>query len=174
MLVAWAAKTGQEFARATLQACDALLWPRDYGSDLLACMAFETGETFSPSVRNGAGSSGTGLIQFMDSTARGLGTTTADLAKMTAVDQMLYVVRYFSPWASHIHCLKDMYLAILMPKYIGHDDDVAMFTAPSLAYTQNKGLDANRDGKITAAEAVARVRALLVKGFQYGTVGEVA
>ena len=42
---------------------------------LLACMAFESGMSFCSSIRNAA-SGATGLIQFMPSTARGLGTTT--------------------------------------------------------------------------------------------------
>jgi hypothetical protein len=50
----------------------------------MACMAFEKGETFSPCVKN-PGSSATGLIQFMSSTAKSLGTTTNDLCKMSAV-----------------------------------------------------------------------------------------
>ena len=37
---------------------------------LLAVMSFETGGTFSPGVRNAAGSGATGLIQFMPATAR--------------------------------------------------------------------------------------------------------
>ena len=55
---------------------------------LMAIMAFETGGTFSPSVQNAAGSSATGLIQFTSATAVGLGTTTAALARMTAVEQL--------------------------------------------------------------------------------------
>jgi hypothetical protein len=56
----------------------------------MAAMAFETGETFSPSIKNKA-SGATGLIQFMRSTAKGSGTTTAALAEMTAVDQLDFV-----------------------------------------------------------------------------------
>jgi hypothetical protein len=39
-------------------------------SDLMACMAWESGETFSPAVRNAAGSGAVGLIQFMPSDRR--------------------------------------------------------------------------------------------------------
>ena len=49
---------------------------------LLAVMNFETGGTFDPAVKNRAGSGATGLIQFMPSTAKGLGTSTDALAKM--------------------------------------------------------------------------------------------
>lgn len=41
----------------------------------MAAMAFESGETFSPSIKNAAGSGAVGLIQFMPSTAKALGTS---------------------------------------------------------------------------------------------------
>src|SRR5690349_113325 len=75
----WGAKVSADF-RASV------LWIEEQGvvkADwLMACMAFETGLTFSPSVRNPA-SSATGLIQFMDATAKGLDTTTQALAKLS-------------------------------------------------------------------------------------------
>ncbi len=49
-------------------------------------------------------------------------------------------------------------MAILMPKYIGYDDQAILFNDPSKAYTQNRGLDLNRDGRITKAEATHRVK----------------
>ena len=57
----------------------------------MACMAWESGETFSPTIRNGAGSSMIGLIHFMPTTAKSLGTSTEALSKMTAVEQLDYV-----------------------------------------------------------------------------------
>ena len=60
-------------------------------ADLYAVMSFETGGSFNPGIRNAAGSGATGLIQFMPSTARGLGTTTEALAGMSRVEQMQYV-----------------------------------------------------------------------------------
>ena len=49
---------------------------------------------FRPNAKNPVGTA-TGLIQFIESTARSLGTTTAALAKMSAVQQLPYVERYF-------------------------------------------------------------------------------
>jgi len=49
-----------------------------------------------PSIKNEAGSGATGLIQFMPGTAANLGTTTDELSRMTPVEQMEYVRRYFS------------------------------------------------------------------------------
>ena len=64
---------------------------------LMACMAFESGETFSPSIKSKAGSGATGLIQFMPTTAQALGTTTQKLAAMSAVKQFDYIEKYFLP-----------------------------------------------------------------------------
>ncbi len=100
----------------------------------------------------------TGLIQFMPRTAIGLGTTTDALANMTAVEQLDYVEKYFQPYYRRTKTLSDMYMAILMPKYIGYDDQAILFNDPSKAYTQNRGLDLNRDGRITKAEATHRVK----------------
>lgn len=133
-------------------------WSQEQLGYLIQCMAFETGGTFSPSIRNLAGSGATGLIQFMPRTAIGLGTTTDALAKMTAVEQVEYVGLYFLPYHKRTKTLSDMYMAILMPKYIGYPEDAVLFTEGSVAYRQNSGLDADRDGKITKAEAVRRVK----------------
>lgn len=133
-------------------------WTQEQVDHLVQCMAFETGGTFSPTIKNMAGSGATGLIQFMPATAKGLGTTTEALTKMTAVEQLAYVERYFIPYHKRTKTLSDMYMAILMPKYIGYAEEAILFNDPSKAYTQNRGLDLNRDGRITKAEATHRVR----------------
>jgi hypothetical protein len=133
-------------------------------------MAFETGETFSPSIRNSIGA--TGLIQFLKSTAIGLGTTTDALARETAIQQLAEVRRYFEPYDAKVHTLSDLYMAVLAPHYIGAAEDAVIFQGPAgLAYLQNRGLDANADGKVTKAEAASRVLAKLHKGNQPGFVG---
>ena len=129
-------------------------------------MAFESGETFSPSIRNAAGSGATGLIQFMPSTATWLGTSTEELAKMTDVDQLKYVKKYFRPYADKIHTLSDMYMAILLPKFVGQSEDSILFLDPKISYRQNAGLDINKDGKITKAEATKKVKDKLDKGMR--------
>ncbi|AXB30838.1 hypothetical protein DSB67_04295 [Vibrio campbellii] len=83
--IAWGAKVSPEFKHKVLLVCKELGINPDF---LMACMAFETGETFSPKIKNAAGSGATGLIQFMPATAKGLGTTTEKLAQMTAVKQL--------------------------------------------------------------------------------------
>lgn len=93
-VVAWGAKVSPNFKRKVLEITTRLEISPDF---LMACMAFESGETFSPAVRNAAGSGATGLIQFMPSTAKALHTTTDALAAMSAEQQLVYVERYFRP-----------------------------------------------------------------------------
>ena len=131
---------------------------------LMACIAFETGETFSPNVRNMAGSGATGLIQFMPATARGLGTTTSELARMTAEDQLNYVYKYFEPYKGKLNTLEDVYMAILWPRAVGEPSSYVLFAQGGITYRQNAGLDKNRDGSITKAEAAGMVLAKAAKG----------
>lgn len=127
------------------------------GEWLMALIDFETAGTFSPSVRNPV-SGATGLIQFMPATARGLGTTVDDLARMTAVEQLAVVEAYLAPYAGRMRTLEDLYMAVLWPAAIGRTLDYVLFAAPSTAYSQNRGLDLDGDGRITKAEAAELVR----------------
>lgn len=166
--LAWGKKVDQPFRDEVFRICNWFKWPAKHADYLMACMAFESGETFSPSIRNFAGSGATGLIQFMPATARGLGTTTDALAAMSAVDQLKYVKWYFRPYYTRINSLSDMYMAILMPKYVGQKEEAIIFHDGTTAYRQNSGLDANKDGLITKAEATSMVQAKLEKGLLPG------
>lgn len=137
---------------------------------IMAVMAFETGYTFSPSVRN-PGSSATGLIQFIESTAQDLGTTTAKLSRMTAVEQLDFVEKYFAPGASRIRNLGDAYMWVLWRAAVGRMDTYVMWERDTGPYQQqyaaNSGLDKNRDGQITRGEAVASVNQAFIRGQQF-------
>jgi hypothetical protein len=141
--------------------------------DFMGCMAWETGETFSPSVKSPV-STATGLIQFMKATAIGLGTTVEALAKMTVVEQLGYVEKHFLPYRKKIKNLGDIYLAILWPVGIGKSDDTVLWQEGDGQYLPNKGIDFNADGKITRLECIQKVRNKLVKGFLPGNVRKAA
>ena len=85
--IAWGQKVSEVFRERVWWICDTLGFDPD---DLMACMAWETGRTFRADIKNAAGSGATGLIQFMPATAKALGTSTAELAKMSAEDQLNY------------------------------------------------------------------------------------
>lgn len=144
---------------------------------LLAVMHFETGGSFDPCEKNRAGSSATGLIQFLESTARGLGTSTQQLCRMSRAEQMRYVEKYFEEQIriyGPLETIEDTYLAVLCPVAIRsgimtvdkdrHPNEERNYCGKTAdhnnAYIQNAGLDRNDDGIITAQEATSRVRSI--------------
>lgn len=138
---------------------------------LMAIIAFETGRSFDPAVTNHAGSGATGLIQFMPATARALGTTTAELARLDAVAQLDYVETYLAPYAGQMKDLPSAYMAVLFPRAVDKAPDYVLFRKGSKAYTLNRGLDADGRGQVTKAEAAAKVLALLAEGLRPGSIG---
>ncbi|HIH4625467.1 hypothetical protein AAHV29_06950 [Klebsiella variicola subsp. variicola] len=164
--IAWGAKVSKEFKLKVIEVCERLEINPDY---LMSCMAFETGETFSPSVRNPNGSA-TGLIQFMSNTARSLGTTTNELADMTSVEQMDYVEKYFKPYAGKIKTIEDVYMVIFCPRAVGKPDSYILYDE-GRSYNDNKGLDLNKDNAITKYEAGFKVREKLKLGMKEGYRG---
>lgn len=160
----WGAKVSKTFRERILWMRDALLMPKEGGDWFMAAIALETGRTFRADIRNAAGSSGTGLIQFMAYTAKALGTTTDALAKMTPEDQLNYVYKYFLPYKGKLNSLGDVYFAILYPKALGKPDSWTMWEKGTLAYTQNSGLDKNKDGKITRQEVLTTITKFYEEG----------
>jgi len=141
---------------------------------LYAVMDFETGGTFDPAQKNAAGSGATGLIQFMPETAKGLGTTTEDLAKMTRTEQLVYVDRYLASKNIQGAGVEDLYMSVLFPAAVGRSNDFVLFGkgartfgntdySEPIYYDQNSGLDLNKDGSITKAEAASKVVERMIK-----------
>ena len=135
----------------------------DINPDWLAtCISFETAKTFSPSIRNKF-SKAVGLIQFMPTTARRLGTTAEALAAMSDVEQLDWVYQYMSPFKGRLRSLEATYLAIFTPSLIGKPLDATAYTKDQIAYAQNKGFDLNKDGVITPREITAIIRGIYNK-----------
>lgn len=158
--IAWGRKVDPAFRAALIAICGRLKLEPDF---LMAVIAFETGRSFRPDTVNKA-SGATGLIQFMPKTAKALGTSTAALAGMSAVAQLAYVEAYLKPFTSRLDRLSDVYMAVLWPAAVGKGETHVLFAEPSKAYRLNSGLDRNRDGKVTKAEASARIEAELALG----------
>ncbi len=98
---------------------------------LLNVMYFETGGTYDPQKKNPVGSA-TGLIQFIQDTAKDLGTTTTKLRAMSALEQLEYVELYFKEKRDAIQDArrtcdyrkpKDIALAVFYPGAVGRPDD---------------------------------------------------
>jgi len=164
--IAWGAKVSAAFKARLIEIAENIDVDPNY---LISAIAFETGESFDPSIKNRSGA--TGLIQFTPDTAAELGTSTADLAGMSAVDQLDYVEKYFFPYKNTLMTIEDVYMAILWPAAIGKPNSWVLFSKPSGEYERNAGLDTNKDGDITKEEAAALVRAKLLKGRGAGYFG---
>lgn len=161
--IPWGQQIKQDFLASVLWIESTLGLNASY---LIPCMKFES--NLNPQARN-HGSSATGLIQFMEATAKRLGTTTVALFGMTAVEQLNYVYKYFLDYQKRGYnlsawTLEDTYMAILWPAGIGKELDYRVFVAHSEAYKVNSGLDLDHDGTVTKREATARVRKLFDDG----------
>jgi hypothetical protein len=170
--LAWGAKVSPAF-RAKVRSIAAEL-PTD-PSDLMACMAWESGRSFRTDVRNMAGSGAVGLIQIMPAVAAELGTTAEALAVLTPEQQLDWVERYFAMWKRRLKLTKplslsDLYMCILFPTAAGKPDSFVLFDVHDLdhpaRYRQNAGLDTNKDGLVAKAEAAARVHAMRAEGLR--------
>jgi hypothetical protein len=156
----------RKFITAFLEVCIAI---KVHPNFLMACIAFETAETFSPSIRNKY-TGATGLIQFMPQTATALDTSTNDLSRMTAVEQLYYVKQFYYPISGKLKTLDDVYMAILWPEAIGKPPDYILFNENGeypKRYFENAGLDLNHNKLITKAEASEEVHEKLIKGQKY-------
>lgn len=128
----------------------------DLGFDpnwLMGVMHLETAGTFDPAITNSIGA--TGLIQFMPRTATGLGTSTAALRQMSAVQQLDWVRKYYWPYRKRIKRYVDLYLATLFPVSLGRPSSWVLQAGSLSAETvarNNPLFDLNKDGKITVGE----------------------
>ena len=100
-------------------------------------------------------SGATGLIQFMPSTARSLGTTTDVLKHMNNVQQLDYVLAYLRPYKGRMKTWVDVYLAVFYPKAMGKPDFVI---TPDIIAKQNKVFDLNKDLDISVKEIKTALR----------------
>ena len=166
--LAWGAHVSSAFRQKVIAIARRLEMDPNH---LMAIMAFETGRSFDPSETNRAGSGATGLIQFMPATAKALGTSTAALSRMSAIDQLDYVEAYLAPYAGRMKDLPSAYMAVLYPRAIDKAPGHVLFRKGSKAYKLNRGLDLNGDGQVTKAEASAKVAALLAEGLRPGSKG---
>lgn len=88
-------------------------------SELMFVMDYESG--LNPQAIN-SGSGATGLIQFLPSTAEGLGTTTDALAAMSGVEQLDYVYDYLKTYKGDMDSVYTTYLAVFYPAALNQSD----------------------------------------------------
>jgi hypothetical protein len=123
---------------------------------LLNIMATES--LFDPKARNGLpGQTASGLLQFIESTARSMGTSTEAIRRMSPVEQLRLVEQYLMPFRGRLDSLANVYLAVFRGFII--EGGEAAVIAPldnsnkeRRIYSLNRWLDFNGDGKITKGE----------------------
>jgi len=136
---------------------------------LATVISFETGGTFSPSVRNKAGSGAFGLIQFMPNTAAGLLKLPADVATAKGIamsfEQQLkeLVIPYFK--GGTYKSLNDLYLKVFFPAAMGQPDSHVVGDSNGTdfqqkVYTQNQGFDKAGKGYITREDITSRINSI--------------
>lgn len=105
----------------------------------------------------------TGLIQFMPSTARHLGTSTEELYNMSDLEQLDWVEKFFKSYAPKCKTFADLYMACFFPLAIGKGDDFVLQTknlSAQLIAKQNPIFDANKDSKIMVGEFKERLKTI--------------
>lgn len=136
----------------------------DLSADFLAAViSFETAGTFRADKENPY-SHFVGLIQFGPAAAAEQGTTLAELGAMTALEQLEYVRGFYAARVREIGKLTtaaEHYLAVFSPGVAKKPDSTIMYSAPSKAYVQNKGLDTSGDGHITVGEVSSIIRGVV-------------
>jgi hypothetical protein len=93
---------------------------------LYKIIKFETAGSFSPSSKDPNNVS-VGLIGFTERTARGLGTSKAELAKMTAVQQLDYVYQFYkNAGVQPGEDIGTIYMRTFMPAFVNASDSTVL------------------------------------------------
>lgn len=158
-------RTGIPERQKLIAICDELRIPPDAIS---AVIAHES--SWNPAAKNPRGSA-TGLIQFIESTAKDLGTSTAELAKMTTLEQLEYVRRFYKRFAGRIKTAADALMAAFLPIYVGKPLDFVIAKeggtkmigkrTEAEVYVANRGFDKAQKGFITVGDVTRNANAIV-------------
>jgi hypothetical protein len=100
-----------------------------------------------------------GLIQFLPSTAKKLGTSTEELSQMTKLEQLDYVYKYLNKYCKkhNIKTYSDLYLAVFSPYSLDKPNDFVIGKKESKLVRENPIFDLNKDGEITKQEIIKKI-----------------
>ncbi len=155
----WGRKVDCAFRKKVVQIAKNIGLPQEKyeGANwLMAIMALETQKSFNPSKQNRFGY--TGLIQLGEDVASRLGTTTSALKRMSAVNQLDYVEKYFSlkEFNGKLNTLTDLYLAVLYPTACGHGKEKEFIVLKNRAYKNNPLFFKEKDERDKNGKAKAK------------------
>jgi len=137
---------------------------------LMAIMNWESARTFSSSVQNPY-TNATGLIQFMPATAIDLGTTVDQLKRMSEIEQLEWVYKYYVRYRSKLKSYTDLYLTTFYPVAVGKPSNYTLGTSDYRIHKiaeQNPAFDVNKDNKITKGE----IESVMLKKIPSNWIGE--
>jgi hypothetical protein len=176
--IAFGAKVSYGFKAKVIDICKRL------GMDpnqLMACMYRESAGSLSPSKWNTRGADAVGLLQFTGPTAINMGTTTAALAAMSAVDQLDYVEKFFQPYKSRLRTVGDVYCAMFCIFGIGKPPDFVLYDAsgqtpdgrkhPTSYYTENANFDIGKKLNITKGDLMREGQNMVSLGLSPANIG---
>jgi hypothetical protein len=147
-------KVSSAFEKKVKEICKDLGIKPDW---LMLLMYFETASTFRPSIQNPT-TNATGLIQFMPSTARGLGTTVEALKMMDSVEQLDWVKKYLNQYPVNLaKSYGELYLAVFYPLALRKGDSFVLGSqngTSGIVARQNPIFDKDGNGEITKADVV--------------------
>jgi len=164
-------RTSSSFRQRLIEAADEIGTEPDF---LATVIAFESGGTFSSSVRNPT-SGCVGLIQFCAPAAKpaaadaGLSMPGKDaqdwLSEMSPEEQLKYVVSYFLRMSGGRRplTLDQTYLLIFAPSFALREPSAVAYSEGTSAYAQNRPMDTDNDGKITVADIASKIRGFYQK-----------
>lgn len=128
-------------------------------NDLMAVMYSESGLKSTAGNKNGGA---TGLIQFLPSTAKSLGTTTSALRNMSAEQQLSYVEKCIAGTKKMAGFKSGdkldtgtLYSLVFLPAFAKRE---VLTSKGSKYYAANAGLDTNHDGQITKSDLRKRLQ----------------
>jgi len=120
---------------------------------LLNVMASES--LFNPAARNPLpGQTASGLLQFIEATARRMGTTTEAIRRMSPLDQLRLVERYLEPFKGRLNTLPDVYMAVFRGSIVEGGDEAVVVDSSKKprVYALNRSIDLDNDKRITKGE----------------------
>ena len=138
-----------------------------YNADWLM-LVFRAESNVTPQAVN-PNSNATGLIQFLPSTARDLGTTVENLKKLNALQQLPYVREYLRRAIKIKSVPKsayDLYFLVHYPKAFQKSNETVLYSSDTTAY-KNNPLDYNKNGDVTVAEVKAFLNKFVPVGYDY-------
>ncbi len=129
---------------------------RKYGlqkEDLLAVFAIETGKSMAPHANNNIGGGHAGLIQFGQGACKIVGTSLGALMRMSRVQQMPYIEKYFDYWAGKMgrpqNC-GDLYMLVAQPANVRKGLDDVIFARGTDSWSNNaQWRDPQPNGPVT-------------------------